>query len=55
MEFESFIGIRIDLAFVNAFVFVRDGLDNEEPVTGVHFMKYFEAFVGDVYKLAHRN
>ena len=55
VKLESFIGIRIDLTFVNAFVFVRDWLDNEEPVAGVDLMEHLEALVGDVDKLAHGN
>ena len=43
------------MAFVNAFVVVRDGLDNEEPLAGVHLMEHLEPLVGDVNELSHCN
>ena len=38
VKLESSIWIRVDLTFINALVVIRDGLDNEKPVAGVHLM-----------------
>ena len=38
VKLESSIWIRVDLTFINALVVIRDGLDNEKPVAGVHLV-----------------
>ena len=53
--FVGLVGLRVDLALVDALVLVGDRLDDEEPVVGVRLVHDPESVVGDVDEFADRN